>query len=315
MRWLLATVACTHPLGAHVLSVSQGNLQISGAELRYELRMPLSEVPQGDDPHGSLLDAFRIARQDETATRVSGDCREEAGQGVLACTAVYRFTAAPDRVSVRCDFPSVTVPHHMHILRSGTGEVARQTVLDITSREAEIRFTAPTFRERVATEVGAGMRKVAASPDLLLFLLALVLASRSRREFAGCAGAFLLAQSIVALGSNALAWAPPARFLEAAAALTVAYLAAEILFLPETGNRWLICGAMGCFHGLFLGAFLLTARMNPGLVLPGALGIEALVACGLGALRLRLVSGQCERLGAVLLLVGGLGWFGLRLLG
>ena len=119
----------------------------------------------------------------------------------------------------------------------------------------------------------------------------------------------------MAAGGNAFAWAPPARFLEAAAALTVAYLAAEILFLPQTSNRWAICGAMGCFHGLFLAGFLLSAQMAPGYVIPGTLTGEAALAASLGALRLRFASGRAEHLLAVLLLASGLGWFGLRLIG
>ena len=44
--WLLLLAAL--PLAAHVVSNSTGDAQINGPELRYELRMPLYEVPDPD---------------------------------------------------------------------------------------------------------------------------------------------------------------------------------------------------------------------------------------------------------------------------
>ena len=310
----LVPFAWTTPSPAHVLSISQGSLRVEDYIVKYELRMPLSEVPDGPDRQETLLDAFQVLQDGEPGIRTAETCREEIGQDLYVCEASYSFEDPPDQIAVRCDFPSVTVPHHIHILRSGEGEIARQTVLDITSNEADIRFTPPTFFEVLTTELGAGVRRAITSPELVLFLVALALAGRARYELLCCIGAFLAAQAVVAVGGSALEWVPPARFLEAAAALTVAYLAADILFLPESGSRWLVCGAMGCFHGLFLASFLVSARMNPEFVLPGALGVEVAVATVLAGLRLRFVRARAEQLTGLLLLVGGLGWFGLRLI-
>ena len=309
-----ASVACAIPAAAHVLSVSQGRLRLAGQTVRYELRMPLSEVPPGENPQTTLLGAFDVFSDGQAGVRGDQECREEAGQGLYVCEAEYRFAAPPAKVSVRCDFPSVTVPHHMHILLSGEGDSARQTVFDITSRESDIRFVPPTRGEVVATNLGAGSRKAITSPELLLFLAALALAARSRREFFVCAGAFLGAQAGVAAVAGALGWIPPLRFLEAAAALTVAYLASEILFLPDAKHRWIVCGSMGCFHGLFLAAFLAATAMQAPYFLSGAISTEGLIVTAAGAIRLRWVNGRAEQLCAILMLVGGLAWFGLRLI-
>ncbi|MDE0123629.1 MAG: HupE/UreJ family protein [Bryobacterales bacterium] len=316
-RCLLAAAALTSafPAVAHVLSMSQGSLRLDGQSVRYELRIPLAEAPSDPDRQRILLNAFRVTAGGSEGERATGACHEEGGQELLVCEASYRFAEPPSKVSVRCDLPTVTVPQHVHILRSGEGASARQTVFDITSRESEIRFVPPTWIETVATESGAGMRKALTSPELILFLVALALAGRTRNELLACAGTFLAAQSAVALLAALLAWMPPAGFLESAAALTVAYLAAEVLFLPEARKRWLVCGAMGCFHGLFLGVFLGTAGMSPAYFLPSALGLEAVLAVGAAGLRLRLSSRRSEQLVALLLLVLGLGWFALRVVG
>ncbi len=310
----LAATAWTATAAAHVMSVSHGELQVSANSVRYELRMPLSEVPEGSERGKALLDAFDVRVDGKAGVRTDTECQAEAGQGVLACEAQFSFHEVPETVSVRCDYPAVVVPNHIHILKSGEGDAARQTVFDITVREAEIRFTPPTRAEILATALAAGVRRAATSPEMVLFLLALAFAARSRKELLACAAGFLGAQASVAAVAAASGWAPPARFLEAAAALTVAYVASEVLFLPESSGRWAVCGAMGCIHGLFLASFLQAAKMEPLYYLPGALGTEALLACGLGAVRLRFAGQRGVQLAGLLLLVGGLSWFGLRLI-
>ncbi len=312
--WILVAISGAAPAEAHVLSMSQGSLRLDGATVHYELRMPLLEAPQDRDRESILLRAFRLEADGVASTLIDGECHEDAGQGLYLCEASYGFEATPTKVTVRCDFPSVTVPHHVHILRSGEGEVARQTVFDITVREAEIRFVPPTQTEIVATEAGAGVRRAITSPELLLFLLALAVAGRSRREFLACGGSFLSAQALLSLSGRIGRWELPMEFLEAAAALTVAYLASEVLFLPDASKRWLVCGALGCIHGLFLGAYLGVTGMNPVFFLPGALGTEAALAGGIGAVRLKFANKGSEQLLGLLLLITGLGWFGLRML-
>jgi hypothetical protein len=99
--------------------------------------------------------------------------------------------------------------------------------------------------------------------------------------------------------------------VEAAAALTVAYLALEILVLPTAGMRWLIVAVLGAFHGLYFALFLRTTGYSAFYVLTGAVCAEiALIAvCAL----LFSFAGK-RRLWASALLAIGMAWFFLRLL-
>jgi hypothetical protein len=45
------------------------------------------------------------------------------------------------------------------------------------------------------------------------------------------------------------------KFLEAAAALSTAYLAVEKLLVPQAGQRWLVVAILGVFHGLLFRFF------------------------------------------------------------
>jgi hypothetical protein len=56
---------------------------------------------------------------------------------------------------------------------------------------------------------------------------------------------FLLGQIAAAIVAPRTNWDPAPRFVEAGTALTVAYIAVEILALPQAGKRWLIAGALG----------------------------------------------------------------------
>jgi hypothetical protein len=95
--------------------------------------------------------------------------------------------------------------------------------------------------------------------------------------------------------------------IEAATALTVAYLAVEILLLPKAGSRWAIAGILGVFHGLYFSLFIETTQYSAPLVLSGAALAES-AALSLFALvfsRLR----RWTRVFAVALLVFGVLWF------
>jgi hydrogenase/urease accessory protein HupE len=162
----------------------------------------------------------------------------------------------------------------------------------------------------------AGVVRVPMGPFQVLFLVALVLAGRQRRELLWLAAAFAASESLSAVVLAGISWAPPPRFIEAAAALTVAYLAIEILVLPEAGHRWLIAAAMGVFHGFYFGSFLKQSEMESLYVLGGVLLANALLLGLFAYLLTRLKEGapwlRPVKSGAAVLFVIGVVWFVMR---
>ena len=145
----------------------------------------------------------------------------------------------------------------------------------------------------------------------------LVLAARTRRELLAMAAMFLAGQAASVLTMTHAAWQPAPRFVEAAAALAMAYLAVEILLLPEAGARWLVAGVLGAFHGLYFRLFVQTTGYAPALVLLGAalaeaaaIAVLALVLSRLGRLAKAF---RPVQVAASALLVFGMVWFLLRL--
>ena len=301
--WLFAAF----PAWAHVMSMSSGDLTIQGARAHYELRMPLYEITHVSNPGQTLLEHIRFTGARQTAH----ECRAETGRDTYVCTADYEWPAPIDRVDIECTFAAITVPNHVHLLRAGMGGKRDEAVFDLGFTHATLRFRPPTKLEIVITQAGGGFIRALGGPVQVLFLAALVLAARTRRELF-VLGAMFLAGQIAAVASvPRTAWQPNARFVEAAAALTIAYLSVEILLLPKAGSRWMIAGILGVFHGLYFHLFIQTTSYHAPLVLSGAAAAEcgALALLYLGFARLR----RWTRLLAAVLLLFGLAWFVLRL--
>ena len=317
MTRALCFVLLAWPLRAHVMSMSSGDLAILGARAHYELRMPLYEVAHVPNPERTLLEHIRFAG----ARMARSECGADAARDAYICVADYEFAAPVDRLDVECTFTAITVPNHVHLLRASLGEKPGEkrdeAIFDLGFTRATLRFRPPTAAEIAITQAGAGLLRALGGTVQVLFLAALVLAARSRRELLAIAAAFLAGQAASVLTMAHVAWQPAPRFVEAATALAVAYLAVEILLLPLAGGRWLVAGVLGALHGLYFHLFVQTTGYSPALVLLGASLAEA-AAVAVLALALSRVGRMAKafrpvEVAASALLVFGMVWFLLRL--
>jgi hypothetical protein len=295
------------------MSMSSGDLAIEGTRAHYELRMPLYEVAHVASPERTLLEHIRFSG----ARLLRSECRSDGARDTYLCAADYEFAAPVDSVDVECTFTAITVPNHVHLLRATLGGKRDEAIFDLRFTRNTLRFRPATRAEVAITQGGAGAFRALGGAAQILFLAALVLAARSRRELLAIAGMFLAGQALSVFGMTYVLWQPAPRFVEAATALAVAYLAVEILLLPEAGARWLVAGVLGALHGLYFHLFLQTTGYSPALVLAGA-GFVQLAAIALLALVLSKVGRMAQayrpvQVAASVLLVFGMVWFFLRL--
>jgi hypothetical protein len=300
---VLPMLLAAAPALAHVMSMSSGDLTVDGARAHYELRMPLYEITHVTNPERTLLEHIRFAG----ARMVRHECHSDTAHDAYLCSADYEWPAPVDRIDAECTFPSITVPNHVHLLRAAMGGKHDQAVFDLTFTRATLRFRPPTMAETAITEGGAGFLRALSGPVQLLFLAALVLAARSHRELFALAAMFIFGQVASVAIVPHTSWQPAAKFVEAASALTIAYLAVEMLLLPKAGSRWLIAGVLGAFHGLYFCLFLQTTQYSAPLVLLGA-AIADLLVITLLAFLFRPLR-RWERILAAALLLFGLAWF------
>lgn len=308
---------CGALVSAHVVSMSTGEATLSGARLDYRVRMPLYETAHMANPESELFANIQFSGRGGAAKLLRHACHEEGGN--LVCDGLYLFDREVDQFDVRCTFPSVTVSNHVHLLRAIHGQRTDQAAFDASFTSAAIRFRPPTPLETATRDASAGFWRAIAGLAQLLFLSALVLAGRNWRELATLTGMFIAGEAAsVFFGLSSRLPVSP-RFVEAAAALTIAYLAVDILLLPGAGGRWLVVFILGLLHGIYFDLLLLAADYQRAPYVLGVAAAEIAVVLSLGFVaqfarrspRTRLL----ERALASVLLVAGACWFALRLAG
>ncbi|MGP0072237.1 MAG: HupE/UreJ family protein [Bryobacteraceae bacterium] len=310
---LLASLAA--PLCGHMVSMSTGDLKVDGSHATYELRMPMYEVAHVREPEHTLLDHVRFESGGVWAKPLNESCRQE--QDTYVCSAEYQFPGPVETLEAECTLASVTVPNHVHLLRAYRGDKSDQAVFDLSYTRAGIRFRPPTAFETATREISAGFMRAAGGLAPLLFLVSLVLAARSRRELIELTASFVIAEALACAIAPRLRLALSPRFIEAAAALTIAYLAFEIILLPKSSMRWLVVGVLGLFHGAYFAAFLAESGFHLATFLTGVIVCELLLIGLFGFVidrlaRLRFLH-RAVPVAASLLLAVGVAWFLLRL--
>jgi hypothetical protein len=281
---------------AHVVSLSNGELRVTGQTATLELRIPTYEIEHTANPETALLDEIRFTG----ATRSGSECTKDADW--FTCHASYTFAEpVPDRIEVDCTLYRVTVPNHIHMLYAAQGPNSDQRVFDQNQPQGELRFHPPSMWESLSRDGRAGALRLLQSVAGLLFLGALALSARSWREGLLLTAAFVAAQWLARPISPYIPIALSPDFLESVMALTVAYLAGELLFLPGGHARWIIVPLLGWIHGFPYVAY-------PAFYLVGAnlLQLVLIVVALLAALRLPT---SWRRPAVALLLIGAGLWF------
>ena len=295
MRSLLLVLLSSSAF-AHVVSMSSGELHVDGRTATYELRIPMYEVAHVSNPETALLDHVKF----EGAQRTSSLCMEQ--DGAYVCRATYEFEQpVPDKIAAECTLFEVTVPNHVHLLYAVQGTNSDQEVFDQSFRNVEVRFHPPSRPELIAKDAAAGIVRLFKSVSGLLFLAVLVLAARSAREAGILTMAFLAGEWLARPLSPHIPLAFSPGFLEAVLALTVAYLAAEVVFLPESRARWMVVPVLGLADGLAFAPF-------PPLYLTAAQIVQAVFIVTLWLFARKMPLGW-RRPGAGVLLIAGIGWF------
>ena len=294
--FLVALGAAAGTVYGHVVSMSSGELRVQGRTATYELRIPIYEIAHVANPETALLEHVKFAG----ARRGDSSCAEQ--DGTYTCRASYEFDhPVPDKIEVECTLFQITVPNHVHLLHAVQGPNSDQQVFDQTFRQAEVRFHPASRAELVAKDAAAGIARLFKSVSGLLFLMVLALAARSASEAGILALAFLAGEWLARPLSPRIPLAFSPQFLEAVLALTVAYLAAEIVLLPESRARWMVIPILGVAHGLAFAPF-------PRAYLTAAQIVQVAILTVLWFL-VRKIPLAWRRPAAGTLLIAGLGWF------
>jgi hypothetical protein len=272
---------------AHEVGLSRGNYRVSGAVLVAELVFARKEVtglvPALDaDSSGGLspeeVSAGRaaIARRVLPAITVRGDgapCLGALDEARLVeedgLTLLLSFTcpAAPRRLEVALPVIAELATGHRHIAAATSDGKPVGHVLSRSSSSFALVVASATPASGGVAGGGAagggfgdlvrlGIERVALGYAHVAFLFGLVLVGGSWRALLAAIGGFTAGHSLTLALAALGVFAPSARVVGPAIALTIAYVGLENWFLRDPEKRWRVALPFGLVHGFGLAGTL-----------------------------------------------------------
>ena len=255
-------------------ATAYAHITLSGQTVRYSLSIPdlatrplapaLREADAGTGRHDALAGAVResIRLAGDATACAPGPARVGSGSELSVSMTITIDFACPSTMRnllIRNDAFDV-LGNDLHILAriehdGVTDSFAfatenRQVAVGVGSRRDPVRGVASFF--------ALGIEHILTGYDHLLFLFALMIGGGSAWSLVRIVTAFTLAHSMTLTAAALDLIVVPGRIVESAIALSIAYVAAENLFIGERGTskRWLVALAFGLVHGFGFSAVL-----------------------------------------------------------
>jgi hydrogenase/urease accessory protein HupE len=242
-------------------------ITVSGQTVQYNLSLPIvSLTPQlaeamhvgkrGIAPDYSPLlevvtEKIRLHSDAGPCEATPGTVRPPAQQGTSAAVLLH-FTCAgtPTELTIRDDLFDVLGKDYHTIANIQWSTGSQQFVFLPDARETRVIVTEGSTTRGVGSFFLLGIEHILTGYDHLLFLLALILRGGNLWSLFKIITAFTIAHSItLALAALNIVMLPE-RLVEATIALSIAYVAAENLFLRQAvSHRWAVSFLFGLVHG------------------------------------------------------------------
>jgi hypothetical protein len=264
-------LAAPRSTSGHPLSVSYSRFDLAADAVTATVRLPLDDVDlllqlDQDLAGGVSADEIRAAREAIAAYVLPRVALSAGGRPLtLSVSAVgawldgkgfshlevgLRGEAPPSgpidiRVTVLTDLYS----EHRNLAEAVTGSHRRQFVFQHGNRwRVEGAGSARWTTVREFTRLG--LEHIFTGYDHVLFLVGLLIVSRGLRTLVAIVTSFTAAHSITLALATLRVVEPVGWAVEAAIALSIAYVGLENLVATEVRHRWLITFAFGLVHGL-----------------------------------------------------------------
>ncbi|HEX7072343.1 MAG TPA: HupE/UreJ family protein [Rhodothermales bacterium] len=334
---LLATAAWAHPL-----SVSYSRFEADGQVLDAVYRLPMDDMDlllQLDaDLDGAVSDSELAAARDgldayireHTSVEVNGVAlrpelqrvahwRDSADFPYISLSARYVASEPIARLEIGVSVLTDLYPDHRNLAEVRVAGKLDEYVFQHGNRwSGEVGQSGWWQTVREFTRLG--IEHIFTGYDHLMFLLGLLLVGRGLRDLFTIVTAFTVAHSVT-LALAALGIVHPTIWVvEAAIALSIAYVGLENLVVRTFRHRWLIAGAFGLVHGFGFAAVLQEIRpsgsisllalftFNAGVEI-GQLAIVAFAWPFLAAVRASRYREIVVRAASLLIVACGVFWF------
>ena len=310
MSRALATVAlvaaAAAAVHAHSSSISYVEIAVAARTVRVTLQLSHRDLYQaiGIDQERAVeraeVERARAQLCDYVAARVhvkngEADCaadrpalgfadKSDGFFAVVGVDYVCKRTAAD--VTITYDLFFDRDPMHQALARVALpGQPERQHVFRGAARTLRLDRPVSLF-DHLRDYLLLGMEHIFSGYDHLAFLFGLLLVATTRglrgggRYILGVVTAFTVAHSVTLIAAG-LGWVRlPARFVESAIALSIAYVAVENLVVRQPKHRWLVTFLFGLVHGFGFASVLAEIGLPPRGVIPSLLSFNVGVELG-----------------------------------
>jgi hydrogenase/urease accessory protein HupE len=323
-------VLVTHRADAHAAWLSRGEYELDGARVRGTLTLRADEAA-GHDPN-ALVSALQFKADGEPCPAHATDSGPDATDGFVIHLEATCRTAPRHELEVGAGFLDQMPRGHAHYATLRAGSQTTEGILVPAHPTLSLSLVdAPSPAPGFLRLLRSGVEHILTGADHLAFLLGLVLSGTARSRVPSKKELFFTLSAFTVGHLGAFAWMalattlPPARYVEPAVALTVAWVGFEALRGAGLRWRWLLTLPFGFVHGFALGGGLLPLGLSradlPRAVIPFNLGVElgqlaVVVGLVLGQMGWRRFSWspRLERALALGILVAGICWFFQRIL-
>ena len=296
----LVVAATVRPAVAHTGgSNGYATITLGRGGIRYSLTLWPATLPPAVAEQIQRARAGHAASRDQLlgfirdkVTLVAQGRRCEAGPGSVrpgtsqteSLTLVVDFTCGGDlrEVLIRDDLFDVLGSDYHTLARIDAPGHATQFAFTPDTRETRVRLdAAPAGGRGWASFLLLGVEHILSGWDHLLFLLGLLLRGGGWLSLAKIITAFTLAHSVTLALAVLDVVVLPDRLVEAVIALSIAFVAAENLFLsPVVSRRWLVSFCFGLVHGFGFSSALRELGLPPDGLLLSLFGFNAGVEVG-----------------------------------
>ena len=283
---VMAVATLARSAGAHAIGLSRGEYTVVGTSVRAELTLRADDaalaVP-GLDADGdgkvsevelasgrALVEAVFMGRlavssDGETCTAAQpGDVALDPPDGVRV-SADFACPRAPQRLRLQFGFLDVLPAGHRHLATVHAGGQSFEELAVLSRPDVELDLGDSAPQRGWPSLLRAGVEHILTGYDHLAFVAALVLGGTlvmgRGAVKVGPLVAMLTAFTVGHSASLAVATlggvAPGPRPVEAAVALSVAYVGAENLFTKSDRHRWMLTLPFGFVHGFALAGGLI----------------------------------------------------------
>ncbi|HTS53486.1 MAG TPA: HupE/UreJ family protein [Burkholderiales bacterium] len=261
---LLLTVA---PVGAHTVGKGLATVTVTGQTIQYNLLLALTptaaQTPnamQLGQP-GPTTDYSPLLKAVREKIRVASDgrpCREASSSitpparegGTVAVQLQFACAGKPAELTIHDDLFDVLGAGYHTIANIQWSGGSQQFVFLPGARETRLTLSEGVTTRGIGSFFLLGIEHILTGYDHLLFLLALILRGGNIWSLLKIITAFTVAHSITLALAALNIVTLPERLVEATIALSIAYVAAENLFMRHSvSHRWAVAFVFGLMHG------------------------------------------------------------------